>query len=137
MLRSAGQRGTRCGRPRRAHQARLAAGSEGFALLLCDVGLPEGDGCDLMREFRQRYGMKGVAMTAYASDAERARCLASGFSRFRAKPFRLDELWAAVAGVAGRSEKPPGHTQSVPGVYWARPGVRIPPSVAATAAAGC
>src|SRR4051812_24160403 len=80
-------------------QARDWAGQEAFGLLLCDIGLPDGDGCDLMREMRERHGLKGLALTAYVSAAHQARCRDAGFSRFLAKPFTLDELRAAVEAV--------------------------------------
>jgi CheY-like chemotaxis protein len=37
-----------------------------FDVLLCDIGLPDGDGCDLLIELRKMYGLDGIAVTAYA-----------------------------------------------------------------------
>ena len=89
------------------HQARSASNcaeaasavvEEAFDLLLCDLTLPDGDGCELMRDLRDRYGMEGVAMTGHDSAEDRERCRAAGFSRFLAKPFDLNQLRAAVEG---------------------------------------
>lgn len=78
-------------------QARAAAEAGAFDLLLCDIHLPDGDGCDLMKELRDRYGLKGVAMSARVYPADRERCLAAGFSLFLPKPFGMKELREAVA----------------------------------------
>lgn len=80
------------------NEARRAAVDEAFDLLLCDIALPDGDGCDLMREFRQCYEMRGVAVTGYACAADEQRCRAAGFSGFLAKPFDLQQLSEVVAG---------------------------------------
>src|ERR1700683_4464930 len=45
----------------------LAAG-ESFDLVVCDIGLPEISGHELMRQMREQYGLKGIALTGFASD---------------------------------------------------------------------
>src|SRR5687767_7354218 len=39
------------------------AAVEPFDVLLCDLGLPDGSGADLMRELKTLYGMKGIALS--------------------------------------------------------------------------
>lgn len=94
------RRAATCAQAKAAAEAEAAVEAGPFDLLLCDIGLPDGDGCELLRELRQRYGLEleGVAMTGYVYPADRERCLAAGFSRFLPKPFDLDDLRTAVAG---------------------------------------
>ena len=75
-------------------------------VLLSDVGMPDGDGYELIRRVRQLPEGRGgrtpaAALTAYAGPGDRALALASGFQLHVAKPVEPDELAAAVAGLAG------------------------------------
>lgn len=69
-----------------------------FDALVCDLGLPDGDGCRLLAEVRSLYPVRAVAVTGYGQPLDRARCEAAGFDRFLLKPVSLDQLRAAVDG---------------------------------------
>ena len=60
--------------------ARSLATSAKFDLLLSDLGLPDGDGCDLMRELAADSGTPGIALSGYGMDAGLERSRAAGFS---------------------------------------------------------
>ncbi|HEX8914173.1 MAG TPA: hybrid sensor histidine kinase/response regulator [Humisphaera sp.] len=80
-------------------------------VLVSDVGMPGDDGYALVRRLRARAASRGgtvpaVALTAYASPADRERALAAGFQTHLAKPVEPGELVATVAAVAGRSARP-------------------------------
>jgi PAS domain S-box-containing protein len=70
-------------------------------LLVCDIGMPERDGYDLLREIRALDGANAdipvVALTAYARDEDRQRALGAGFQVHVAKPFDADDLLAVAA----------------------------------------
>jgi PAS domain S-box-containing protein len=85
-----------------ASDARTLAGEQSFDLLISDVGLPDGNGYDLMLEFRQRYGMRGIAMTGYGMEQDLARSQAAGFGAHLTKPVRVQSLDAAIADVLKR-----------------------------------
>jgi len=68
------------------------AKSETFDLLLCDIGLPDGDGCDLMRELHALYKLEGVAVTGYGMAHDVERCLGAGFNSHVLKPISFDKL---------------------------------------------
>jgi CheY-like chemotaxis protein len=73
-------------------------------VVLSDVGMPREDGYDLIRQLRWRATQQGgripaIAVTAYASVADRAAALESGYQAHVAKPFDPEELARTVAGV--------------------------------------
>src|SRR5690606_28522700 len=61
-------------------QARELARASAYDLLVSDVGLPDGSGCDLMRELRAAYGLKGIALTGYGMEQDIVRSRAAGFA---------------------------------------------------------
>lgn len=73
-----------------------AARANRFDAIVCDVGLPDGDGCRLLEEVRALYPVRAVAVTGYGMPIDRARCEAAGFNRFLLKPITLDQLREAV-----------------------------------------
>jgi PAS domain S-box-containing protein len=83
-------------------EARATAGRESFDLVISDIGLPDGNGYDLMNELRSRYGLVGIALTGYGSDDDINRSEAAGFSAHLLKPVSVQGLECALAS-AGRS----------------------------------
>jgi len=76
-------------------------------VLISDIGMPDASGYELIRQIRALPVEKGgrvpaVALTAYASLADRTRALMEGFQNHVAKPTEPQELLAAVAALAGR-----------------------------------
>jgi PAS domain S-box-containing protein len=79
-------------------------------LLVSDIGMPDEDGYTLLQKVRalapEREGqLPAIALTAYATEADRARVLAAGFQLHLVKPVELRELAEAVASLAGRTRK--------------------------------
>ena len=68
-----------------------------FAVLLSDIDLPDGNGCDLVIEIRKRYPLqKAVALTASEGEDHCARGFLAGFDRYLAKPVDFAELRRAL-----------------------------------------
>ena len=68
-------------------------------LILSDLGLPDGNGCDFIARVRRgRDGdeLPAVALSALASPEVRDRALASGFQAFFSKPFDFDPVAAKL-----------------------------------------
>lgn len=84
-----------------ASDAIALASEEQFDVVLSDVGLPDASGYELMAQLRERFSLKGIAVTgsALASDIERGK--AAGFSAHLVKPFSLRSLEQTLAEVAG------------------------------------
>src|SRR5262249_12300642 len=68
-------------------------------VLVCDIAMPEEDGWALLRRIRARgpWRLRALALTAYASDEDRARTQAAGFEKHLAKPVDVEQLVTAVA----------------------------------------
>ncbi len=67
-------------------------------LVLCDLGLPDGDGLDLIARFSDDHPtIPLIALTARAEEADVVAGLASGAVDYVTKPFRLAELQARIA----------------------------------------
>jgi len=81
-----------------------------FDLLISDVGMPEIDGYDLIRQVRKGEAGKqnripAVALTAYARVQDRMRAILAGYNTHVPKPVEANELVTVVAGLAGRLSK--------------------------------
>jgi DNA-binding response OmpR family regulator len=78
-------------------EAREAAKTGLFEFMILDVGLPDGDGRKLAREFRESGVTCPIVMlTAADSDADTIEGLQSGANDYIAKPFRFDVLMARL-----------------------------------------
>jgi PAS domain S-box-containing protein len=74
-------------------------------MLISDIGLPEIDGYDLIREIRREHGhasetIPAIALTAYARSEDRMRALRAGFHAHIAKPAEPAELLATIVSLA-------------------------------------
>jgi CheY-like chemotaxis protein len=72
------------------------------AVLVCDIGMPDMDGYQLIRHIRELPKRSGgripaVAVTAYASEVDRNRALDAGYQAHIAKPFPAERLIGTVA----------------------------------------
>ncbi len=71
-------------------------------VLLSDIGMPEEDGLTFIRRVRSldTARIPAVAITAYASAADRSRALVAGFDRHVTKPIEPSEVVALVGTLA-------------------------------------
>jgi len=73
-------------------------GPSTFDLILTDLHMPRMGGMDLLSAIKKRWTgpehsrVPVVAVTADAFEETQQRCLAAGFSRCLAKPFRVEEI---------------------------------------------
>ena len=76
-------------------------------VLVCDIAMPEEDGCALLRRVRALGPKKGgnvraLALTAFASNDDRKRTREAGFEKHLVKPVDIDQLISAVAALLPR-----------------------------------
>jgi two-component system CheB/CheR fusion protein len=76
-----------------------AARADRYDVLVCDVGLPDGDGCELLREVKAMYDIRGVAVTGHGYPDDRRRCADAGFEAFLLKPISIGDLETAIRRV--------------------------------------
>jgi PAS domain S-box-containing protein len=77
------------------------ARSERFDLLISDIGLPDGNGYDLMIELQKNHDMAGIALTGYGMENDIARSREAGFSAHLVKPVSVQDLEKAIAAAIG------------------------------------
>jgi signal transduction histidine kinase len=84
-----------------AAAARSAAGLGRFDLVVSDLGLPDGSGLELMRQLRDQYGLKGIALSGYGQVEDVRESREAGFVEHLVKPVDFASLEAAVRRVTG------------------------------------
>jgi DNA-binding response OmpR family regulator len=68
-----------------------------FEALICDIGLPDGSGWELLPELRARMGLAyAAAITARGLPGDEVRSRAAGFQAHLTKPFAPQELVALL-----------------------------------------
>ena len=77
-------------------------------LLISDIGMPDVDGYEFVRQVRglsARIGARlpAIALTAFARSEDRTRALLAGYGAHLAKPVDAAELIATVAAVMDRT----------------------------------
>ena len=89
-------------------EARVLAEKGNFHFLISDIGLPDGNGYDLMTELGRRHQLQGIALTGYGMEYDVVRSQASGFLAHLTKPVRVQSLEAVLAAaVAIQGERSP------------------------------
>jgi DNA-binding NarL/FixJ family response regulator len=79
----------------RAVAAEMAAGA-GLDVMVGDVGLPDGDGVELMQAIMRRHGCRAVALTGWGEPADLRRYAAAGIDRAFIKPVDLEAFFKAL-----------------------------------------
>ena len=78
----------------------IAADDE-IDFIISDLGLPDATGYELMTQLRERFALKGIAVTGSARDSDVERGRAAGFSAHLVKPFSLRTLEQALEDLSG------------------------------------
>ena len=92
-------------------------------VVLMDVQMPEMNGLDATRMIRAdaRFAkLKILAMTAFALDEEKERCLAAGMDGFLTKPIEPETVITTLAGIAEQ------HAGGTPAVATVPPAATVP-----------
>ena len=87
----------------RAGDARGALTSTRYAAIVLDLGLPDGDGLEVLRELRARQDASPVlVLTARSGVHDRVTGLRAGADDYLVKPFALEELVARLQALLRR-----------------------------------
>lgn len=68
-----------------------------FDLIVSDIGLPDGNGYELMAEWRDVPGLRGIALSGYGMEHDVSRSWEAGFSSHLTKPVKMETLDHAIA----------------------------------------
>ena len=83
-------------------------GGSTLNVVISDIGMPEHDGYDFIRQMRAMPGSAGrvpaIALTALARDEDRKRTLLAGYQVHISKPVDPAELVTVIATLAGRGK---------------------------------
>jgi signal transduction histidine kinase/ActR/RegA family two-component response regulator len=83
-------------------------GTSDFSVVVSDIGMPERDGYDLIRDMRAMPGAAGrvpaIALTALARDEDCKRTLLAGYQVHISKPVDPSELVMVISTLAGRGK---------------------------------
>jgi CheY-like chemotaxis protein len=72
---------------------------EQFDFLICDIGLPDGNGVRLIHGVRAFCDAPAIAITGYGMREDVERCLRAGFDKHLTKPVAPDTLEQIIAEV--------------------------------------
>ena len=70
--------------------------ASGCQVLISDIGLPDGDGWELLHRLRMPHPIYTVAMSGFGAPDDHAKSRAAGYRRHLLKPFVPQELDAAL-----------------------------------------
>ena len=79
-------------------KALAAAAAEKFDVIISDIGLPDGNGWELMQQLlgAADTDLIGVAMSGFGQPSDKQRSLAAGYAMHLHKPFTPDKLEAVL-----------------------------------------
>ena len=80
-------------------------------LIISDIGMPETDGYQLIREVRSLPATHGgktpaIALSAFAHSEDRTKAMIAGYQIYLSKPVESHELVASIGNLAGWKRKP-------------------------------
>jgi CheY-like chemotaxis protein len=73
--------------------------SQDFDLIISDIGLPDGSGLELMRQIRDRYAARGIALSGYGMEEDIRKSREAGFLAHLTKPVDFQKLQVAIEEV--------------------------------------
>ena len=83
-------------------------------LVIPDLGLPDGDGIDFIREVRQWSQMPILVLSARTEETDKIAALDAGADDYLIKPFGIGELQARLRGRCVDTVPPPLPTRCTP-----------------------
>ena len=95
------------------HRGTLDAGTRKPDLLIVDLGLPDGDGLDLIRTVRTWSTVPIVVLSARVEESDKIAALDAGADDYLTKPFGVGELLARVRANLRRPRRASGNDASV------------------------
>lgn len=89
-------------------QGLVEAGTRRPDLVILDLGLPDGDGIDLIRDLRAWSSVPVIVLSARSDESDKIGALDAGADDYLTKPFGVGELLARVRAAQRRMQSPDG-----------------------------
>lgn len=93
-------------------QALVDAGTRKPDIVILDLGLPDGDGVDFIRDFRAWSAVPIVVLSARVDEGDKIAALDAGADDYLTKPFGVGELLARVRAARRRSARQDGGAEA-------------------------
>ncbi|RON57871.1 response regulator [Pseudomonas frederiksbergensis] len=87
------------------HRGLIDAGTRRPDLIILDLGLPDGDGIDLIRDVRSWSPVPIIVLSARGAESDKILALDTGADDYLVKPFGTGELLARVRALLRRQAK--------------------------------
>ena len=71
-----------------------------FDALISDIGLPDGNGYQLMGEAKKRQSLKGIALSGFGAEEDVRRSMEAGFDYHLTKPVNFQNLRSLLRNIA-------------------------------------
>jgi two-component system KDP operon response regulator KdpE len=91
----------------------IDAGTRTPDLIILDLGLPDGDGVELIREVRSWSPVPIIVLSARIDESDKITALDAGADDYLTKPFGIGELLARVRAALRRQHKAAGEPSAV------------------------
>ncbi len=95
--------GMRCAEAATAREAISWAQTQRPDLIIADLGLPDGDGIDVIRQTRRTSATPIVVLSARSQESEKVAALDAGADDYVSKPFATGELLARLRAALRRA----------------------------------
>ena len=95
--------GMRCEEAATAREAMSRAQTQRPDLIIADLGLPDGDGLDVIRQTRRSSAVPILVLSARSQEAAKVAALDAGADDYVTKPFGKQELLARIRAALRRS----------------------------------
>jgi two-component system, OmpR family, KDP operon response regulator KdpE len=89
-------------------QGLVEAGTRKPDIVIVDLGLPDGDGVDLIRDLRNWSSVPVIVLSARTDESDKVNALDAGADDYLTKPFGVAELLARVRATVRRRAQPAG-----------------------------
>lgn len=90
-----------------AREGILHSASDQPDLILLDLGLPDADGLELIRQVREWSNLPIIVLSARGQERDKVAALDAGADDYLTKPFGIDELLARMRAALRRASLPP------------------------------